>query len=199
MFDVKKKFKITEYLGVFEAGIMVILLLLNSFETLRIPWIIFNVYFGVFIVFELIIWGFGFLSYKIAKLNIEDLKTNKKGIPSLFKISFNSMYTTIFVLLIIFELTGVVKVPTRTFVLYIVSTLLPTIVGKIMALLLVRKFQMISTKEFYLLKLMNSEEELIREYKAMKDNLLLDTNIKENPKMFKDLCSEYYRKILRTY
>lgn len=89
--------------------------------------------------------------------------------------------------------------PTSLFIMYLLANFVFPICSQVLTIVLVKKFGYISRYEYLLLEKGDYDlfKNIIEEYKELKNSLLIETSVKENSKLFKDLAFEYYNKIFK--
>lgn len=89
--------------------------------------------------------------------------------------------------------------PTSLFIMYLLANFVFPICSQVLTIVLVKKFGYISRYEYLLLEKGDYDlfKNVIEEYKELKNSLLIETSVKENSKLFKDLAFEYYNKIFK--
>ena len=89
--------------------------------------------------------------------------------------------------------------PTSLFIIYLLANFVFPICSQVLTIVLVKKFGYISRYEYLLLEKGDYDlfKNVIEEYKELKNSLLIETSVKENSKLFKDLAFEYYNKIFK--
>lgn len=89
--------------------------------------------------------------------------------------------------------------PTSLFIMYLLANFVFPICSQVLTIMLVKKFGYISRYEYLLLEKGDYDlfKNVIEEYKELKNSLLIETSVKENSKLFKDLAFEYYNKIFK--
>lgn len=89
--------------------------------------------------------------------------------------------------------------PTSLFIMYLLANFVFPICSQLLTIVLVKKFGYISRYEYLLLEKGDYDlfKNVIEEYKELKNSLLIETSVKENSKLFKDLAFEYYNKIFK--
>lgn len=89
--------------------------------------------------------------------------------------------------------------PTSLFIMYLLANFVFPICSQVLTIVLVKKFGYISRYEYLLLEKGDYDlfKNVVEEYKELKNSLLIETSVKENSKLFKDLAFEYYNKIFK--
>ena len=89
--------------------------------------------------------------------------------------------------------------PTSLFIMYLLANFVFPICSQVLTIVLVKKIGYISRYEYLLLEKGDYDlfKNVIEEYKELKNSLLIETSVKENSKLFKDLAFEYYNKIFK--
>lgn len=89
--------------------------------------------------------------------------------------------------------------PTSLFIMYLLVNFVFPICSQVLTIVLVKKIGYISRYEYLLLEKGDYDlfKNVIEEYKELKNSLLIETSVKENSKLFKDLAFEYYNKIFK--
>lgn len=100
-----------------------------------------------------------------------------------------------FLVWLVFAVNGFVVYNNKLLVLILLCKLILPALSLIVTEIKARVFGYVNADEAYLLNNDYSSYELVKEYRSIRDSLLLDTNTKENPKVFKKLSSQYCEKI----
>lgn len=84
------------------------------------------------------------------------------------------------------------------FIMYLLVTFAIPIINKVVTFFVItKKYNYVSLPEYYLLVRGDNDasKNIIEEYKSLKDALLMETTMKGNSKVFKDLAFEYYNRM----
>lgn len=86
------------------------------------------------------------------------------------------------------------------FIMYLLVTFAIPIINKVVTFFVItKKYNYVSLPEYYLLVRGDNDasKNIIEEYKSLKDALLMETTMKGNSKVFKDLAFEYYNRMFK--
>lgn len=88
---------------------------------------------------------------------------------------------------------NIISIPKATFFLFLIPEILYTLLQIVSKNYLIKNANCVSKKDFYLSFRKNTNNKILIEYNELKDALLLETNVTENKKLFKQLATEYFR------
>lgn len=86
------------------------------------------------------------------------------------------------------------------FIMYLLVTFAIPIINRVVTFFVItKKYNYVSLPEYYLLVRGDNDasKNIIEEYKSLKDALLMETTMKGNSKVFKDLAFEYYNRMFK--
>lgn len=100
-----------------------------------------------------------------------------------------------FLVWLVFAVNGFVVYNNKLLVLIMLCKLILPALSLIIIEIKARVFGYVNADEAFLLNNDYGSYELVKEYRSIRDSLLLDTNTKDNPKVFRKLSSQYCEKI----
>lgn len=182
------KFQWKEYKSLIEGLIVETFILLLGLNFLKIPYIIFYIYLVMQFLMVVMLGLICIIAF--FKMGTIDF-INDNYFTSKLKVSLNTIYCILMIINIICIISKLFVFPNLFSILYFISRIGAILIYFFTNIVVVLKGNFISKYEFLLLK-SNSNSDIIQEYKSLKDIMLIETNIKENKKLFKQLAKEYY-------
>lgn len=120
---------------------------------------------------------------------IKEARNRKKSTSINYIIS--GMQLGIFIIWLVLTLLGVLNYG-KIVLFYLIGKLILPALANIIGELKIRNLGYSCSEELFLLHTFEySSNEIVKEYRKLYNNLLLDTNLKENPKAFRKLAQQY--------